>query len=252
LPRPPRIRSRSWWTPWRRSSFTPIVGQVLVLALTAALNPTLVAASTLMMLLPNPVRMMLGYLCGALLTSITLGTVIVYSLEGTDVVSTTKRTLAPAATLTLGVLFLTVAFVIATRPRWQFVERQRARRAAAKARKGPPRWQRELGKGSARITFVVGALLTLPGASYLAGLTRLSNLNYSTAGTILTIVLFNMIMLAMLEIPLICFFIAPQWTPNAIERAKAYVRRHARRFLIRFNTVIGALLVIKGLVQLVS
>jgi len=36
------------------------VGDILVLAVTAALNPTLVAASTVMMLLPNPVRLMLG------------------------------------------------------------------------------------------------------------------------------------------------------------------------------------------------
>lgn len=228
------------------------MGQVLVFAFTAALNPTLVAASTLMMLLPNPVRLMLGYLCGALFTSITLGIVIVYALEGSGVENTTRHTLGPASTLTLGVIFLTASFVLATGPRWQFVERQRERRAAARAEKGPPRWQRELGKGSARITFVVGALLTLPGASYLAGLTRLSKLHYSTAATVLTIIVFNLIMLALLEIPLLAFVIAPEWTPRAIDRAKAWIGRHARRFAIRFTSVIGTLLVIKGLVQLLS
>lgn len=221
-------------------------------ALTAALNPTLVAASTVMMLLPNPVRLMLGYLCGALMTSITLGIVIVYTLEGTSTESTTRHTLAPAATLTLGVIFLTVAFVLASGPRWAFVERRRERRAEARAEKGPPRWQRELSKGSARITFAVGAVLTLPGASYLAGLTRLDKLHYSVAGTVATIILFNLIMLALLEIPLICFVIAPEWTPKAIDRAKAWIGRHARRFAIRFSAVIGMLLVIKGLLQLLS
>ena len=77
------------------------MGEVLVLALTAALNPTLIAASTLMMLLDKPVRLMVGYLLGALVTSITLGIVIVYELQGSGVVSTTKRTLSPAATMTL-------------------------------------------------------------------------------------------------------------------------------------------------------
>jgi hypothetical protein len=231
---------------------TASVGQVLVFALTAALNPTLVAASTVMMLLPNPVRLMLGYLSGALLTSVSLGIVIFYTLEGTSTESTTRRTLAPAATLTLGVIFLTVAFVLATGPRWAFVERRRERRTAARAEKGPPRWQRELGKGSARITFAVGALLTLPGASYLAGLSRLDKLHYSTAGTVATIVLFNLIMLALLEIPLISFVLAPEWTPKAIQRARAWVGRHARRFAIRFSALIGTLLVIKGLLQLVS
>ena len=227
------------------------MGQVLVFALTAALNPTLVAASTLMMLLPNPVRLMVGYLCGALFTSITLGIVIVYELQSSDVVSTTKRTLGPAGTLTLGVIFLIIALVLATGRDRSIAERRRTRRAG-KPDKGPPMWQRQLSRGSARITFVVGALLTLPGASYLAGLTRLSKLHYSTAATVLTIVLFNLIMLALLEIPLIAFAIAPERTPRAIERAKAWIGRHWRVFLIRFSTVIGALLVIKGLVQLLS
>jgi hypothetical protein len=53
------------------------MSDVLLLALSAALNPTLVAASTLMTLLPNAKRLMLGYLFGALMTSITLGLVIV-------------------------------------------------------------------------------------------------------------------------------------------------------------------------------
>ena len=43
-----------------------------------------------MMLLPNPKRLMLGYLLGALMTSITLGLVIVFSVEGSDAVRTTE------------------------------------------------------------------------------------------------------------------------------------------------------------------
>jgi hypothetical protein len=227
------------------------VGQVLVFALTAALNPTLVAASTVMMLLPNPVRLMLGYLAGALLTSITLGILIVTELKSSGLVSTTKHTLGPVATTVIGVLLLILAVVLGTGPHQRVTERRRNRKAA-KPDKGPPLWQRQLGKGSARVTFVVGALLTLPGASYIAGLTRLSKLHYSTAREVVTIILFNLIMLALLEIPLLCFAIAPEWTPKAIDRAKAFAGRHWRRFLTRFFAVIGILMVIKGLLQLVS
>ena len=74
------------------------MGNVFLLALTAALNPTLVAASTVMMILPNPRRLMLGYLLGALLTSITLGLIIVFSLNDSSAVSTTQNTVSPAAT----------------------------------------------------------------------------------------------------------------------------------------------------------
>ena len=53
-----------------------------VYALTAALNPTLLGATTVMLLLDHPKRLLLGYLLGALLTSVTLGLVIVFALDG--------------------------------------------------------------------------------------------------------------------------------------------------------------------------
>lgn len=215
------------------------------------MNPTLVAASTLMMLLANPVRLMLGNLLGALMTSVTLGLVIVFSLEGSDAVSTTQNTLSPVATMTLGAIALMAAFVLGTGRDQRAAERRRARRRAKKD-KGPARWQRALGKGSARITFAVGALLTLPGGAYLAGLSRIHKLDYSTAETVVAVVAFNLIMLALLEVPLVCFVIAPDWTPRAIDRAKVWIGRHARRFAVTMLTALGGLLVIKGLIELLS
>jgi Sap, sulfolipid-1-addressing protein len=203
-----------------------------------------------MMLLPNPVRLMLGYLLGALLTSITLGLLIISALEGSSTVATTKNTLSPAATIALGCIALVGALVLGTDRR---LGRRRGRdtREAKKKEKGPPRWQKALGRGSARVTFVVGAMLTLPGASYLAGLSRIDKQNYSTPETVLAVIGFNLIMLALLEVPLICFVIAPNWTPRAIDRAKAWIGRHTRRFAVTLLTVVGALLVLKGMLELV-
>jgi hypothetical protein len=191
---------------------------------------------------------MLGYLLGALMTSITLGLVIVFSVENSDAVRTTENALSPAATMALGGVALAAALVLGTGRHQAAAERRRAR----KQDKGPPRWQQALGRGSARTTFVIGALLTLPGASYLAGLSRIDKLNYSTAETVLLVVAFNLVMLALLEIPLLCLAIAPDWTVAAIERAKAWIGRHARRFAVTMLTVLGALLVIKGLIELLS
>ena len=224
------------------------MGHVFLLALAAALNPTLVAASTVMMLLPNPKRLMLGYLLGALMTSITLGLVIISSLEGSDAVTTTENTLSPAATMALGGIALVAAFVLGTGRHQRVGERTRAR----KQDKGPPRWQQALRRGSAGTTFVVGALLTLPGAAYLAGLSRIDKLNYSTAETVVLVVAFNLIMLVLLEIPLVCFAIAPDWTVGAIDGAKAWIGRHGHRFAVTMLTVIGGLLVTKGLIELLS
>lgn len=50
----------------------------------------------------------------------------------------------------------------------------------------------ELSKGSARTTFVIGPALTLPGASYLAGLHQLHKPKYSTTATVLIVIGFNL------------------------------------------------------------
>ena len=225
------------------------MGQVILLSLTASLNPTLIAATTVMLLLPSPSKLMLGYLLGAYVTSITLGLVIVFSLSNSSTTNTTENTLSPAADIALGLLALVGAWVVWSGRQQRIRERRRARKAA-KPDKGPPRWQRELNKGSARTTFLIGMLLTLPGASYLAGLDEIHKLHYSTAVTVLLVIGFNLVMLWLLEVPLVSFVIAPDWTPRAIERAKAWVSRHSHTFAVRGLTLFGVLMIIKGIVGL--
>jgi hypothetical protein len=227
------------------------MSDVILLSLTASLNPTLVAATTVMLLLDRPVRLMGGYLVGAYLTSITLGLIIVFSLSDSGAASTTEDTVSPAVDIGLGAICLAIAFVFYTGR----VERMRERRAAKKAAKGPaepPRWQRELSKGSARVTFLVGAALTLPGASYLAGLASIHKLHYSTPETVLLVIGFNVVMLWLLEVPFVSFLVAPEWTPAAIDRAKRWVSRHAHMFAVRGFAAIGTLLIIKGLIGLLG
>jgi len=224
------------------------LGTVILLSLTSAANPTLIAATTVMLLLPNPKRLMLGYLLGALMTSITLGLVIVFALEETQSVNTTQRTVSPAVDIALGVMAIVLALVLSSARADRALQWRRERRETHP--KGPPRWQRELSKGSPRVTFVLGALLTLPGASYLAGLHALSKLDYPTAVVVLVVVGFNLVMLALIEVPLLCFTFAPEWTPGAVARAKAWIGEHIRIIAIRGFTILGAALVLKGVIGL--
>lgn len=228
------------------------MSDVILLSLTASLNPTLVAATTVMLLLDKPVRLMAGYLAGAYLTSITLGMIIVFSLSDSSAASTTENTVNPSVDIGLGAVCLAIAFVLYTGR----VERLRERRAERKAAKGgdkePPRWQRELSKGSPRVTFLVGAALTLPGASYLAGLRSIHRLHYSTVETVLLVIGFNLVMMWLLEVPLASFIVAPEKTPQLITRAKAWVSRHAHVFAVRGFAAVGVLLIIKGLIGLLT
>jgi hypothetical protein len=218
--------------------------------LTAMANPTLVAAVTVMLLLPDPKRLMIGYLCGALLTSITLGILIVFEAQHLGITSSAKHTLNPIEDLVIGGLLLTVAFVLQS-GRDRPVRERRAERKRAKQEGKPvkvPRWEQWLRKGNPRITFVLGVFLTLPGASYLAALSSLAKLHYSDALTVVIVVLINIVMLALLEIPLLGYVIAPEETPRRVERAKAAVRAHGRRGLIIIAAVLGTLLIIRGVI----
>jgi hypothetical protein len=229
----------------------PAVNGAFLYAFTAALNPTLLGATTVMLLLDHPKRMLLGYIAGALLTSMTLGLVIVFALDGSA--STAQHTLSPALDLTLGGLLLVLAYLIrpgrTPRTSGRLAER-RKRREEKKKEKGPPKWQRTLSEGSAWTTFVVGALLTLPGASYLIGLHKIADSDPSTIAVIGAVLLFNVIMLALLELPLIGYVFAPDWTPRAVDRFKDWFSRNSRRLAFRLALIIGLLLIIRGCIYI--
>jgi hypothetical protein len=152
--------------------------------------------------------------------------------------------------LALGGLLLVLAFVIRPGRETGRLADRRRRREEKKQDKKTPKWQQTLSKGSARTTFVVGALLTLPGASYLIGLHKIADSDPSTIAAIGAVLLFNVIMLALLEVPLIGYTFAPDWTPRAVDRFKGWFSRNARRLGFRAALVIGVLLIVRGLVYI--
>jgi len=227
------------------------MGQVFVFAFTAALNPTLLTGVTVMLTLKRPKRLLTGFLAGALVTSVTCGLVLVFALPHSSTSSTAKHSVNPILNIALGALVLLVVFVVATgrdQRRRAWSERKRARSAD----KPDPRWRRQLSKGSARDTFVVGILLSFPGASYIAGMDLLHKQNVGTVATVLLVLAFNAIMLILLELPLLSYTMAPDWTPGAVERAKACVARNGHQAAVIALSLIGGALIIKGIVGLVG
>ena len=87
---------------------------IFLLSLLAMFNPALLAAVTVLLLLPSPKRLMVGYLLGAYTTSITLGLLIVFSLHNSSTESTSKHTVSPLEDVVVGVLALAIAWVLRT------------------------------------------------------------------------------------------------------------------------------------------
>jgi Ca2+/Na+ antiporter len=228
------------------------LGSILVLALLAMFNPTLLAAVTVMMLLPNTKKLMLGYLFGAYLTSISLGLLIVFSLHGSDSVETSKQTLSPIEDVVIGLVLLLVAYVLGGGRTESLRERRRQRKEAKEKEKEPKKSlpEKMLGSGSARITFAAGVLLTLPGVSYLAALDRMAKMDLDPALTALLVIAFCLVQQLLLEIPLLGYAFAPERTQEAVTDFRDWLGRSGRRVATIGLAVIGALLVIRGIVEL--
>jgi hypothetical protein len=229
---------------------------IFLLGLLSMFNPSLLAAVTVMLLLPSPKRLMAGYLLGAYMTSITLGLVIVFTLQGSSTESTSKHTISPLEDIVVGLLAVAIAFVLATGRDQPLQDRRRAKKDAklrAKEEAGKPTESlplRMLGKGDPRITFVVGAVLSFPGVSYLTALDKIHHLNPGTVATVLLVIGFCLMQQILLEVPLLGYLFAPDRTQNTITRFKSWMGRKGRTAAVVGAAVIGAILIARGLITL--
>jgi hypothetical protein len=229
---------------------------IFVLSLFAMFNPTLLAALTVMLLLPSPKRLMVGYLLGAYTTSITLGLVIVFTLPNSSATSTAKHTISPIEDIVVGILVLLIAFVLGTGRDQPLQQRRQVKKSAkmkAMREAGRPTESlpiRLLGKGDPRITFVVGMLLSFPGVSYLTALHEMAKLNPGTVPTVLLVLGFCLMQQILLEVPLLGYIFAPESTQERVTGFKSWMGRKGRSAAVIGASVIGAYLVARGVITL--
>jgi hypothetical protein len=230
------------------------VFSIFLLSLLAMFNPTLLAAVTIMMLLPDPRRLLTGYLLGAYLTSIGLGMAIVFSFHQSSGVESSKKTLSPIEDLVFGAILVIVGWALRSGRVAQIKESRKRHHE----RKHGPKEEKEslperlLGRGSMRITFAVGALLSLPGASYFVALDKIAKLGWPTASTALAVIVFCLIQQLLLELPLVGFWLAPDWTQRAVVRFRGWIERSAARAAGYVALTLGCLLIIRGTVYLIA
>jgi hypothetical protein len=229
---------------------------IIVLSLVAMANPTLLAATTVMMLLPNPKRLMAGYLLGAYTTSITSGILVVYALNHSHVTSTAKHTISPGEDIAVGALCLVVAYVLHAGLDRPVRERRQAKKAAKSRSKQETGKSTEslttrlLGRGDPKVTFVVGAILSFPGASFISAMNHIHKLHPGKVASILLIVYFCLMQQILLELPLFGFIVAPDKAQAQVNGFKAWIGRRGRTVAVIVATVLGALIILKGLLSL--
>ena len=218
------------------------------LALAAAVYPTILAGVIVLLRQENPRPLLLGFWLGGMVISIAAGIAIVLALEESNKTIDTSSTTRPVLDIVIGLLSLALAFAVWTGR----TGRLTAWRERRKAKKPPPdpnkqsfaeRW---LGKGSIWLAIGAGAILNLPGVWYLAALTDIADVRPASS-QLLQILVFNVIMFMLVEIPLAIYLIDEARAQRTVDGFDLWVRAHKREVGSTVAGLVGAYLVVKGI-----
>jgi hypothetical protein len=225
-----------------------MIGNVVALGLSAAINPILVGVVLVTLASPRPKVLLGAYVAGGMIVSVAIGIAVVSLASSTGAVKPTTSSTNGLVDLVLGLLLLAVSAWFAT---GRAERRHAAKVAAASGRpKKPSVSDRLLGGSRATMAFAAGMLLTLPSALYLAALKDIAEAGVSTGEELLAILLFNVLMLSPALIPLLLLAVVPDGTKAAVERSDRWMREHQKRLVTVVAGAIGVYLTVKGIAAL--
>jgi hypothetical protein len=224
--------------------------EFFALAFTAALNPKLLAIDLLLIENRRPRAMFLCLLLGGMTVALTVGLLDVLVFRADAV----KAQASVSAGIDLGLgLFLLVAGGLLVTGRLHG-----RRKVPIPAGDGLPEkpekkdgWaQRMLAEPRLGLAMLIGALVGIPGASYLTALHNLINGKYSTATQVLAVVVFVIIDFILIIIPFAFLELRPEGTKVALKRTQDWLLGHALQLMAVIALLLGAYLTVSGLVRL--
>ena len=225
-----------------------MIGNVVALGLSAAINPILVGVVLVTLASPRPKALLGAYVAGAMTFSVGLGIGAVSLASGTGAVTPRTSATNGLVDLVLGLVLLAVAAWFATGR----AERRHARKVGRRRR--PPeealRQRSPAGGSRTSMAFLAGVLLTLPSAMYLAALKDIAEAGVSTGEEIFAVVLFNVLMLLPALIPLALLVVVPDATHAAVEQFDRWMREHQKRLVTVVAGAVGVYLTAKGIIAL--
>jgi hypothetical protein len=227
--------------------------EFFALAFLAALNPKLLALDLLLMENRRPRAMFLWLLVGGLTVGLTIGLLDVLVIH-VDAINH-QRSVGAGVDLALGLFLLAVGALVATG------RLHRRRKAPVPAGAGPPgkpgkpekkvSWaQRLLAEPRLGLALLVGAVIGIPGASYLTALHHLVAGKYPTVIAVIAVVVFVVIGLLLIIIPYAFLELRPEATKARLKRTQAWLLGHAKQFVAMVALLLGAYLTISAAVRL--
>jgi hypothetical protein len=219
------------------------VFEIFVLAFASMVWPTLIAVVVVALTSLQPVRLLSWFLAGSLLTTLAIGTVIVFLLEKSDLLLRSRPAFSSATYLVACVAALLVAYIV-----WR---RGRSAADTAPAESSQPGWsERTLSRGGL-LAFVVGIVLNvIPGVLPFVALKDIAQLDYPVGATVALVVGFYVIMFLPAEVPLGSYLFAPRRTATVVALFNAWLKRNATLIAVCVLTAAGIYLGARGIVSL--
>ena len=227
------------------------MGSIILLALGAAVFPALLACVAIIVSRPAPRMLLLAFYAGGVLTSVSTGVaVLVVFTNGGAVLGSTHSTPHPATSIVAGVSALLGAWLMASRRGNALLARWRSRHHKPKRADGRSWAERTLSRASWKVAFLVGAVINLPGPFYLLALGEIARGSYTTVEQAALILLFNAIMFALLEVPLVGYVVRPDATARWVEKLSRWLNANGLRITGWLIGLAGASLLVEGIVAL--
>ena len=227
------------------------MGSIILLALGAAVFPALLACVAIIISRPAPRMLLLAFYAGGVLTSVSTGVaVLVVFTNGGAVLGSTHSTPHPATSIVAGVSALLGAWLMASRRGNALLARWRSRHHKPKREDGRSWAERTLARASWKVAFLVGAVINLPGPFYLLALGEIARGSYTTVEQAALILLFNAIMFALLEVPLVGYVVRPDATARWVEKLSRWLNANGLRITGWLIGLAGASLLVEGIVAL--
>jgi Sap, sulfolipid-1-addressing protein len=221
--------------------------EILALALMAMFFPALLAVVLVALRSRRPQLLLASFYAGGFLAATTVGLVIVFSLQGASVDSSSSNSLDPAFYFVLAGLSFVAAWVV--RSRQLLVKKEPTPEEVDEPKSD--RLTRALDKG-APYAFIAGLLLcAIPGVSALVALKDIAQLGWSTAETVGMVLVFFLIMFSFIELPLIGFVVAPEQATVKTMAFNSWLDRNANRLATNVLVLIGIFLILRGIAGLV-
>lgn len=213
--------------------------EVILLALASTIRPTSLAAVYTLLSGASPRRLMTAYVIAGLLFTILFGALVVWAFHGVHVSSGTNRAKG-IADIAGGVIVLGFAGLMLTGrvsgPR------------ATDAPRAPSRWERVLDRHrTLRTAAVAGPATHIPGIFYLVALNVIVAQDLSVSAGLIQILVYNVIWFALAITALAICIVRPSAARTAVEAVTGWTRQHTRTVLLVVSLVVGAALLIHGL-----